>query len=404
MTLAGRDDLITGFRLRRSAGARLYSPEILDQLLNEVIRKLVDLSPQLAAKKQTAVRPSLRVSIIIVNYNAKEKLVRCLESVLRSSEPDCEVIVVDNNSSDGIADLIETYFRDVRLIRSQTNLGFGAGNNLAAREAHGEYFVFLNPDTLVQQGWLEALLAPFDSDPRVGLVTSKILLADEPERINTCGNAVHFTGLTLCRGLGQPREAFNKMEEVDAVSGAAFAIRYELFAALQGFEEDAFLYMEDTDLSWRARLMGWRCVYAPDSVALHHYNLRIGPEKVFYQERNRYLMLLKTLRWRTMLILLPAQLLTEVMTWGFVLYNDRAHFKNKLRAYVWIINNWSDIMRKRKGVQEQRCVRDRELLRHTTFNLDFNQAASGMIGNLAGFVFNPLFWLLRAVAVMVVRW
>ena len=164
-----------------------------------------------------AVRPSaetmesgdrlLRASIIIVNYNAKEKLLRCLESVLRCSQADCEVIVVDNQSSDGIADLIEVDLPQVTLIRSKVNLGFGAGNNLGALRARSKYLVFLNPDTLVEQDWLEALLAPFDTDARVGLVTSKILLADQPGLINTCGNAVHFTGLTLCRGLGQPREA-----------------------------------------------------------------------------------------------------------------------------------------------------------------------------------------------------
>jgi GT2 family glycosyltransferase len=364
----------------------------------------VEQAPRLATKTQTPAGQSFRASIIIVNYNAKEKLLRCLESVLRYSQADCEVIVVDNHSSDGIADLIEIDFSDVRLIRSPTNLGFGAGNNLAAREAHGKYFVFLNPDTLVQQGWLEALLAPFDTDARVGLVTSKILLADQPGRINTCGNAVHFTGLTLCRGLGQLREAFGEMQEVDAVSGAAFAIRHELFEALKGFDEDTFLYMEDTDLSWRARLSGWRCLYTPDSVVLHHYSLRMTPDKVFYQERNRYLMLVKNLRWPTLLVLLPAQLLAELMTWGFVLYNDRANFMNKLRAYGWIITNWPAILRKRSVTQALRRVPDRELLRHTTFRLEFDLASKGIVGKLAQFLFNPLFFMLRGLAMIVVWW
>jgi GT2 family glycosyltransferase len=363
---------------------------------------------------ELAVRPSaetmasgdrlLRASIIIVNYNAKEKLLRCLESVSRSSLADCEVIVLDNHSSDGIADLIEIDFPGVRLIRSPTNLGFGAGNNLAAREAHGKYFVFLNPDTLVEQRWLEALLAPFDTDTRVGLVTSKILLADQPGLINTCGNAVHFTGLTLCRGLGQLREAFGEIQEVDAVSGAAFAMRRDLFETLSGFDEDTFLYMEDTDLSWRARLSGWRCLYTPESVVLHHYTLRMTPQKVFYQERNRYLMLVKNLRWPTLLVLLPAQLLAEVMTWGFVLYNDRANFMNKLRAYRWIITNWPAILRKRRVTQALRRVPDRELLRHTTFRLEFELASKGIVGKLAQFLFNPLFFILRCLAMMVIWW
>ena len=366
--------------------------------------KLMELAVRPSAETMPLRNRQLRASIIIVNYNAREKLLRCLESILSASQKDFEVIVVDNNSSDGIADHIERDFQNVRLIRSQTNLGFGAGNNLAAREAQGKYLVFLNPDTLVQQGWLEALLKPFDVDDRVGLVTSKILLADEPEIINTCGNSVHFTGLTLCRGLGQVPEAFAEKQEVDAVSGAAFAIRQDLFETLGGFDEDTFLYMEDTDLSWRARLSGWRCLYTPDSVVLHHYTLRITPLKIFYQERNRYLMLVKTLRWPTLLVLLPAQLLVELMTWGFVVYNDRANFMNKLRAYAWIITNWPAILRKRKATQSLRRVPDRELLAHTTFRLEFALASKGIVGTMAQFLFNPLFFILRGLAMMLIWW
>jgi GT2 family glycosyltransferase len=264
--------------------------------------------------------------------------------------------------------------------------------------------VFLNPDTLVQPGWLEALLRPFNSDARIGLVTSKILLADEPETINTCGNAVHFTGLTVCRGLGKPRDAFGERHEVDAVSGAAFAISRELFETLKGFDEDTFLYMEDTDLSWRARLSGRSCLCAPDSVVLHHYTLRITPLKVFYQERNRYMMLLKSLRWPTLFVLLPGQLLAELMTWCFVLYSDRANVMNKLRAYAWIINNWDAILRKRRATQALRCVPDRELLRHTTFDLEFDVASKGIVGKLARVVLNPMFFVLRGLAMMLIWW
>src|SRR3989442_331303 len=297
----------------------------------------VGLTRELLARTQPAEVQRPRASIIIVNYNAKEKVLRCLDSVLRHSVLDCEIILLDNASSEDISDSLGTAFPGVKLIRSQINLGFGAGNNLAARQAAGRNLVFVNPDTLVERGWLNAMIAPFENCAQIGLVTSKILLAGQPNRINACGNDVHFTGLTLCRGFGHRREDFDKLEEVDAVSGAAFAIRRELFEALKGFDEDTFLYMEDTDLSLRPRLSGCRQLFAPDSIVLHDYALRITPFKVFYQERNRYLMLLKILRWPTLLILLPALLLAEVITWAFVLYNDRSSFRNKLRAYRWIM-------------------------------------------------------------------
>jgi hypothetical protein len=358
----------------------------------------------LLSSQQSSASDSLRVSIIIVNYNAKEKLLRCLASVTRYLPTDCEIIIVDNASVDGSAEAIEAHFPDMAVIRSSTNRGFGAGNNLGVERARGKYIIFLNPDTLVERGWIEALLAPLEQDDRVGLTTAKILLADDPERINTCGNEVHFTGLTLCRGMRYPREALSEPEEIGAVSGAAFAIRHELFDSLGGFDKDAFLYMEDTDLSWRARLAGWTCVYTPGSIVFHYYALRITPQKVFYQERNRYLMLLKNLRWPTLIVLTPAELLAEMITWSFVLLRDRANIKNKLRAYGWVIANWHSIIRKRKEVQSLRKTTDRELLRHTAFKLDFDQVSSGALAMLARFVFNPIFFALKGITMAVVWW
>lgn len=344
-----------------------------------------------------------RVSLIIVSFNGCDQLRACLTSVRATLDVSCETIVVDNASTDGCAEMVATEFPEVRLLRNPTNAGFGGGNNLGAQASWGDYLVFLNPDTIVTIGWLSALLAPFKLNSRVGLVTSRIVLADQPERLNTCGNTVHLTGLALCRGLGLPRGAFPKAEQVDAVSGAAFAIRRDLFLALGGFDADFFLYMEDTDLSWRARLAGWQIWYTPHSVVHHHYTLRLSPRKVFYQERNRYLMLLKCLQWPTLLILLPALLVAELMTWGFVLAKDRAHMNNKPQAYRWVMAHWAEIMRKRQTTQVLRHASDHDLLQHTGFALDFGQAAQQWLAQLAQLGFTPVFAILKTLTLMLVR-
>lgn len=345
----------------------------------------------------------MRASILIVNYNAGEKLRRCLESLLPSIPADAEIIVVDNASEDGSAGAAAE-FPQVRLLRSERNLGFGGGNNLGAIEATGKYLVFLNPDTVVQAGWFEGLLRPFEESAEIGMTTAKILLTEPPHRVNTCGNVVHVTGLTLCRGLGEESEQFRHDEEVAAVSGAAFAMPAELFRELGGFDETFFLYMEDTDLSLRARLAGWRCFYTPASVVLHDYALRLSPQKVFLQERNRYLMLLKTLRWPTHLILLPAYLLAEIVTWGFVLKSDRSHFANKLKAYAWVPRHWRTIIASRRRTQRLRRGTDRELLAWTDSRLEYGQFGVGITTRLARLLFDPLFWLLRKTALALVRW
>jgi hypothetical protein len=345
-----------------------------------------------------------RASIIIVNYNGRQHLEGCLRSLLGGTDGADELIVVDNASTDGSAERVERRFPDVRVIRNRTNLGYGHGNNVGARRARGQFLVFLNPDTVVEPGWLEPLIKTLESDPHAGLATSRILLLSDPDRVNTCGNDVHLTGLTLCRGMGKERAAFTTQEQVSAVSGAAFAMRSELFEALGGFDTSFFMYMEDTDLSWRARLAGYGCLFVPQSVVYHDYALHFGPRKTFYQERNRYLMLLKSLRWPTLLLLLPALVLGEIVTWGYVLTREPGRMANKLRAYGWIARHWGRVMESRRQVQAQRRINDRDLIARCATRLAFEQTGSGFVTRLAHLAFDPLFYVLQRLALMVIRW
>jgi GT2 family glycosyltransferase len=345
-----------------------------------------------------------RAGVVIVSYNARQKLMVCLESLRRSLPADCDLVIVDNASVEGNADAIAERFPDVKLIRSSINLGFAGGCNLGARHTRSRSLVFVNPDTVVEPGWIEALVAPLEADDRTGLTTARILLMSDPQRLNVCGCSVHLTGLTLCRGMGQPRDTYLQRQPVAAISGAAFAIRAELFERLGGFDEEMFLYFEDIDLAWRARLGGWQTVYTPDSIVLHDYELRITPLKVFWQERNRYLMLIKSLRWPTLLLLAPGYLLAEIITWTFVLLKDRQHIGNKLRAYGWMLANWRLILRKRRQTQALREVSDRTLIKRTGFRIEFEQAATGWIAIIARFVFNPLFFVLRGFVLALLWW
>lgn len=344
-----------------------------------------------------------RATIVVVNYDNREHLRLCLES-LRRAQGDAEIVVVDNASADCSAEYVEAEAPEVRLIRSRDNLGFGQAANLGASSARGEILAFLNPDLVVDPAWLKGLLIALDGDPQAGLATSRVLLMSEPERMNAAGNEIHCTGLTLCRGLGRPRAAYDCLQVVDAVSGAAFVIRRKVFEQLGGFDAAFFMYFEDTDLSWRARLAGYRCLYVPDSVVFHDYRLSFGPCKTFYEERNRYLMLLKGWRWPTLLVLLPTLLLGEVVTWGFVLLHERDRLANKVRAYAWIIRNWHLVMATRRRAQALRRVRDRTLLVRCTYRLDFEQTAGAGLSRAAHLVFDPIFFVLHRLALALVWW
>jgi hypothetical protein len=341
--------------------------------------------------------------VILVSYNSHADLLRCLPILLADLPSDGEVIVVDNASTDASTEMIEAHFPHVRLIRAATNTGFTGGNNLGAVHARGEFLAFLNPDTIVTSGWLKALIDRLDADPAIGLVGSKIVLLDDPARLNTYGNRSHFTGLTMCEGLNQPAADYVESQEVAAISGCAFAVRRSTFDALCGFDERLFLYMDDIDLSWRARLAGFRCVIEPASVVLHDYALMIGPKKTFYETRNRWIMLLKTLRWSTLALLAPALLATEMIAWGFALIRDRARWRNLPRAYDDLFRQWRSIMADRRRVQSARRISDRRLLALCAPTICFRQAGDSIATRLAGIVFNPFFSLYHRLLTATVR-
>ncbi|MCA9923376.1 MAG: hypothetical protein KC421_13435, partial [Anaerolineales bacterium] len=146
---------------------------------------------------------------------------------------------------------------------------------------------------------------------------------------------------------------------------------------------------------------GFKCLYVPDAIVQHDYALRFGPQKTYYQERNRYLMLLKNLRWRTLLLLLPSLLLAEALTWGFVLLQEPRRYANKIRAYGWILQNWQPLMAKRRQTQAIRRITDGEWLKNVTARLSFEQVNSGVLAHIAHWLFDPFFtlwlWALQGV-------
>jgi len=326
-----------------------------------------------------------KVSIVIVNYHTAAHLPRCLGSLAALSYPDYEIILVDNSPGDGAAEYVAEHFPDVVVVRSETNLGYAGGNNLGFQYATGDYVAVLNPDTWVDARWLSELVAALEADPAAGMATSKILMMDDPSRVNTCGNEITFTGITVCRGLGQPADRYNAVEVVSAISGAAFLIRRAVLDEIGAFDAEFFLYYEDTDLSLRAMLAGYHCLYVPTSIVHHQYVFKFSALKCYYQERNRYVSLLRTLRWRTLCALTPCLLASEAIAWGYVLLSGREHAWSKLRSYGWIVQHRQEILAARRRIQASRRVDDGVLLQRFSARLSFTQA----IGERAAAVVEP---------------
>jgi len=252
-------------------------------------------------------------TVIIVTYNHQDFIENCLNSVLNQGA--MEVVVVDNNSHDDTAQIIQNNFPQVKLILNPNNGGYSVGLNIGVKNSSGKYLFLLNPDTIVEKNAIQELINPLKENEKI-ITTPKILLYDG-SKVNTCGNVIHFTGLAFTRGLNSDPLEFTGPEEVHGLSGACFAITRENYRSLGGFNENFFMYMEDTSFSWRASLFGFRILYIPTSIIRHDYTLNVGAQKLYYLEKGRYIILRKYLTRKERLKIAPSLMMTEILTWGY---------------------------------------------------------------------------------------
>lgn len=345
--------------------------------------------------RATDLRVGLTASIIVVGYNGRPYLSACLQALdaQRYLEP-FEIVFVDNASTDGSADYVRAHHPHVAVIESGANLGYAGGNNLGAAAASGALLVFVNPDTVAEPDWLAELVAPFALDHTVGMTTSKIVLMDQPDRVNACGNVVTLDGMATCGHAGELAVNIVRNEEVAAVSGAACAIRADIFRELGGFDDRFWMYLEDTDLSWRVRLAGYRCLLTPRSVIRHRYRFALSAAKTRVIERNRYVMLAKNLSLGSMIALLPRLAVGEVAAWGWAILQGPSHVWAKLRALGWALAHAPTLVRAHRQTQRLRRVADAVLLAAHSPVPPIGSAASGLVVRVSAAILVPLaVWL-----------
>jgi len=241
---------------------------------------------------------SAAVSAVVVNHNGRGYVDEAVQSLLDQDLPGIEVIVVDNGSSDGSDVELERRFGgSVRLIRAGRNTGFGAGNNLAIRQAAGRHVLLLNSDAVATPSFAREMVAAAEADPRVGMVAARVLEYERRDVIDTTGHLLYPDGLNRGRGrLETDTGQYDGHRTALFPSGAAALYRRAMLDEIGLFDESFFLYGDDAELGLRGRLAGWDCAFAPRAVAYHRYSRTAGPHsslKAFYVERNRVLVLFK---------------------------------------------------------------------------------------------------------------
>lgn len=264
----------------------------------------------------SAAASPFEATVVIVGYNGAEFLGPCLESLLAMDIPASryEVVYVDNASSDESVAVVERFrpsFPNLRIVRNDHNTGFPAAVNQGAALSRAQTLVLLNQDTVVERGWLHELLRPFENNPEIAAVGSRVVNGNGP-RLYAAALEVLYGGVCVVHE-GDRR--------TDAVSGCAMAVRVDVLRRMGGFAADLFMYGEDLDLGHRLRAAGYRLAYAPRSVA-HHRAVRASRAStrtyMFYSARNRVLVCVRNYRRkRTYLVadifvLFPLTALTEI--------------------------------------------------------------------------------------------
>jgi GT2 family glycosyltransferase len=301
-----------------------------------------------------------------VNYNAAGFLGRALGALARQTRPPDRVIVVDNASTDGSAEGLEHALPAVEVVKLDANVGFAAANNLGVRAASDcDWVALLNPDAFPEPDWLERLVEATRAERDYSFFASRLLLADDPDRVDGTGDVYHVSGLAFRRDHGRPaKHAARPQEEVFAPCAAAALYRRDAFLAVGGFDERYFAYLEDLDLAFRLRLAGHRCLYVPSSTALHHGSAIAGRTSdftIYHSQRNLVWTYVKNMPSPLVWLYLPQHLLVNVA--ALVAYSLLGQPRAIVCAKRDAVRGLPRVLAERRRLQRERAVAARELRR-----------------------------------------
>lgn len=303
------------------------------------------------------------VSIVILNYNGRQHLKDCLESVGKLAYGNKEVIFVDNASSDGSVRFVRQNYPLVKIIENSRNLGVAAGNNVGINAANGKYVFLLNPDTEVHSLCLDSLTKVMDVDNSIGVCGAKIRLFDERQRLQHAGGRYHVIGVALDRGLYEIDSGqYSKIEDVSFVCGAALMFRKEVLSSVGALDPAFFMYHEEVDFCLRMWLNGLRVSYVPNAMVYHKSryfaSLKSGkrePLIEFHKNKNTLTILLKNFGMIDIVKWLPVTLCYRF--YWFVRYVFDGNLpcaKAVVDSVIWTMKNIPGISSSRRAIMSKK--------------------------------------------------
>jgi len=304
----------------------------------------------------------VRVTVIILNWNGRRFLEPCLLSLQRQTLAGVGVLIVDNGSTDGSVEFVRERFPEAKVISSDTNLGFAAGNNLAIRQARSDYVALLNNDAVADPRWIEELVSALGRHPEISFCASKMVIHHRPDLADSCGDTYAVDGTPGKIGHLDTVAKHNEPVEVFGACAGAAMYRRSMLEELGGFDEDFFLVYEDSDLSFRARLKGYKCMYVPTAVVRHHLSATLGEKSdaaVYYAQRNIEYVFLKNMPTWLLFKYLPLHVLVNALRlFVFIARGQAGVF---VRAKYEALRGVPMLLRKRRRIQNSRHISIRQL-------------------------------------------
>jgi GT2 family glycosyltransferase len=323
-----------------------------------------------------AEKESSLVSVVILNYNGLRTLGKildgCLESVLKTAFTSFEVLFVDNASTDGSAEYVESRYGTngmLRIIRNEKNLGFAEGNNRGIKQAKGKYIALLNSDTRVTESWLTELVKAVQP-PDVGAAQSKLLQMDKPTVLDCAGGLLDFYGYHFEKGRGENQSRYNQGAEIFYAKGASVIFKREALSKAGLFDPDVFMYFDEVDLCWRIWLSGYRVVYAPASTVYHASGSTAAKmqsqERRYFYARNHLIVLLKNYGLMNAAKAVKASLFFEARNVALLLAREKPLAGLAIvKALFWNLRHLKQTWTKRQTVQNcTRQISDKEVKAH----------------------------------------
>ncbi|MFA6551839.1 MAG: glycosyltransferase family 2 protein [Patescibacteria group bacterium] len=338
-----------------------------------------------------------KVGIIIVNFTsyAERFLADCVASLRAQACPDFlwRFYIVDNCSAEKSRAVLKNYASEA-IIVPRADGNYAAANALGIEQAMKdgcEYFVIANMDVVFAPDWLAELIKAVEPE-NIGIAQSKILLYDK-NKINSVGNLIHFLGFGFTRGYGEEDGGqYDNIKEITGyASGCSLIIKKEVIAKIGSYDREYYMYHDDLELGFRARLAGYKIAFAPRSIVFHKYEFSRSVRMLYYMERNRYLAIFSFYKLPTIILILPPLIIMDLGMLFYSLVNGWFFTKLKVYGYFLSPRTWRHILSVRQQVKKIRLAPDKDIIQSIAGKIEYQEIMNPILRYIVNPVFN-IYW------------